>query len=115
MILDEKEQCKRAFESEIKDYIKRLDIMNRIYDNKVNNIAQCNLLHNIINPSKRTKNINIHYSPILHGYMNTRKRKALFHDFQILLDSRYISTVFIRRLIKHLKPNNTLWCNGISK
>ena len=45
--------------------------MNRIHDNKVNNIAECNLLHDMINPSKHTKNINSHYSPILHVCMNT--------------------------------------------
>ena len=105
MILDEKEQCKRAFESEIKDYIKILDIMNRIYDNKVNNIAQCNLLHNIINPSKRTKNINIHYSPILHGYMNTRKGKENFKIFRILLDIGYSSNILMTSLITKLNPS----------
>ena len=44
-----------------------------IHDNKVKNIAECNLLHDIINNPKRAKNINSHYSPILHGCMNTRK------------------------------------------
>ena len=29
--------------------------MNHIHDNKVNNIAECNLLHEIINPYKQTK------------------------------------------------------------
>ena len=55
--------------------------MNHIHDNKVNKIAECNLLHDMLNPSKCTKNINIHYSPILHGCMNTRKGKAKFNDF----------------------------------
>ena len=41
-----------------------------IHDNEVNNIAECNLLHDIINPHKRAKNINIHYSPILHVCMD---------------------------------------------
>ena len=61
--------------------------MNRIHDNKVNNIAKCNLLHDMINPSKHTKNINSHYSPILDGYMNKRKGKYKFKilgSYQIL-------------------------------
>ena len=29
----------------------------------------------MLSPSKRTKNINSHYSPILHGSTNTRKGK----------------------------------------
>ena len=47
--------------------------MNRIHDNEVNNITEFNLLHDIINNSKHNKNINSHYSPILHRCMNTRK------------------------------------------
>ena len=30
--------------------------MTCIHDNEVNNIAECNLLHDTLNPSKRTKN-----------------------------------------------------------
>ena len=55
-----------------------------IHDNKVKNIAECNLLHDIINPPKRAKNINIYYSPILHGCKNTRKVRAKFKNFRIL-------------------------------
>ena len=58
-----------------------------IHDNEVNNIAECNFLHDIINPPKHAKNINIHYSPILHGCMNIRKGRAKFKNFQILLDN----------------------------
>ena len=47
--------------------------MTRIYDKEVNRIAEFNLLHDIINPPKCTKTSNYHYSPILHGCMNTRK------------------------------------------
>ena len=50
----------------------------RIHNNEVNNIAGCNLLRDIINPPKRAKNLNIHYSTILHGCMNTKKGKAKF-------------------------------------
>ena len=41
--------------------------MTRIHDKEVNKIAECNLLHDIINPPKHTKNLNSHYSPIIHG------------------------------------------------
>ena len=45
--------------------------MTRIQNNGVKNITECNLLHDISNPPKRAKNLNIHYSPILHLCMNT--------------------------------------------
>ena len=41
-----------------------------INDNEVNNISECNLLYDIINPPKCAKNINSYYSLILHGWMN---------------------------------------------
>ena len=57
--------------------------MTRIQKNKVKNIAECNLQHDIINPTKRAKKLNRHYSPILHGCMNTRKGKAKFKNFAL--------------------------------
>ena len=48
--------------------------MTHIHDKEVNKIAECNLIHDIINPSKNAKNVNSHYSPILHGCMNTKKK-----------------------------------------
>ena len=74
--------------------------MTRIQNNEVKNISECNLLHDIINPSKRTKNLNSHYSPILHGCMNTRKGKSKFKNFRILLDSGCNSTIVMGRLVK---------------
>ena len=50
-------------------------------DIEVKNIAEFNLLHDIINHPKRAKNINIHYSPIMYGFMNTRKGRAKFKNF----------------------------------
>ena len=47
--------------------IENRDKMICIHDNEVNNIAECNLLHDIINLPKCARNINSHYSPILHG------------------------------------------------
>ena len=61
--------------------------MAHIRDKEVNNIDEQNLLHDIINPPKRTKNVDSHYSPILYGCMNNRKSKAKFKNFRILLDS----------------------------
>ena len=53
-----------------------------IHDNKVNNIAEWNLLHDILNTPKRTKKLNNHYSPILHICMKPRKVKAKFKSFK---------------------------------
>ena len=75
-----------------------------IHDNEVKNIAECNLLHDITNHPKRAKNINSHYSPILHGFVNTRKGRAKFKNFQIILDSGCSSTILMRRLVEKLCP-----------
>ena len=78
--------------------------MTRIHNNEVKNIAKCNLLHDIINPPKRTKKLNIHYSPILHGCINTTKNKARFKFFRILLESGCSSTILMGRLIEKQRP-----------
>ena len=44
----------------------------------MNKIAECNLINDIINPPQRTKNLNNHKSPILHGCMNTQKGRERF-------------------------------------
>ena len=67
--------------------MKILNSMSRTNNNKANNKAECNLLHDMLNPSKRTKNINSHYSVILNGCMNTCKGKEKFKNVRILLDS----------------------------
>ena len=41
--------------------MKTLNGINCINDNKVNNIAKFNLLHDILNPPKQTKTINSMY------------------------------------------------------
>ena len=76
--------------------------MTRIHNNEVKNIAECNLLYNIINPPKRAKTLNIHYSPIIHVFMNTRRGKAKFKNCRILLDSGCSSTIVLGRLVKQL-------------
>ena len=75
-----------------------------INDKKVKNIDKWNLLHDIINPPKRTENIDSHYSPILHGCMNIRKGREKFKNFQILLDSGCSSTIVTRSLVEKLHP-----------
>ena len=60
--------------------IENLNEMKYIHDNEVKNTAECNLLHDIINTPKRAKILNIHYYPILHVCMNTRKGRAKFKN-----------------------------------
>ena len=73
-----------------------------MHNNEVNNIAECNLLHDIINPPRRAKNLNRHYSPILHGCMNTIRVKSNFKNFRIILDSGCSSMIVIGVLVKKL-------------
>ena len=56
-IKEKLEQIKRAFECKIENTygIENQNDMTRICDNKLNNISECNLLHDIINPRKLTK------------------------------------------------------------
>ena len=78
--------------------------MNYIHENEVNKRSERNLLHDILNPSKCTKILNIHYYPILHGCINTQKVRAKFKNFCILLDSGCSYTIIMRRLMKKLNP-----------
>ena len=75
---------------------------------KVNKLAECNLLHDILNPPKLTQKLYIHYSPILQGCINIRTVKGVFKDFQILLDSGCFSTIIMRRRIKKLTPKKSM-------
>ena len=56
--------------------------MTCIHDDEVNKLAECNLLHDIINPPKLTKIFKIHCSPILHGYINTRRGRESLRTFE---------------------------------
>ena len=76
--------------------------MTRINNNEVNNIAECNVLHDIINPPRRAKTLNSHYSPILHECTNTRNSKSNFDNFCILLESGCSSMIVMGRLVKKL-------------
>ena len=77
--------------------------MTRIQNNQVKNISECNLLHDIINPPKHAKKLNSHYSPIIHVCMNTRRSKANFNNFHILLDSGCSSTIVMGNMVE--KPS----------
>ena len=73
--------------------------MTCIYENRVNKLAECNLLHDVLNPPKLNKSLNIHYSHILQGCMNIRKGKAKFKNFRILLDSGCSFKILMGRMI----------------
>ena len=75
--------------------------MTLIHDKNVNKIAEWNLLHDIIYPTKRANILNRYYSPIINLCMHTQKGRAKFHNFLILLDSGYSSTIDMGRLIKN--------------
>ena len=78
--------------------------MNCIQENKVNRIDEFNLIHDILKPYKHNKNLNSHYSPILHVRMNTWKGTPKFKKFRILLDSVCSSMIVMRRIIEKLNP-----------
>ena len=107
MSLDENKEKKglgkRAVEIKL-EYIYDINIQNGmtcIHENEVSKIFECNLLHDILNPFKRTKKLNIYYCAILHGCMNTWKGKAKLKNFRILLDSGCSSKIVMVRLIKN--------------
>ena len=83
-----------------------------IHNNEVNNIYEYNLLHDISNPPKRAKYTTSHYSPILHGRINTRKGRANFKNFRIILDSGCSYTIVIRRLVGNYTVKKMLWWSG---
>ena len=78
--------------------------MTRIHDKKVNKIAECNLIHDIIKPPKRTKILDSHYYPILHVCMNNRHGREKLKNFRILLDSGCSSTIVMGNLVEKLHP-----------
>ena len=108
--LDKKKRLKRAFERKFKNIndMKILNITNRTENNEVYNISKCNLLQEILNLYKITKNTNRHYSPILNVRMNTRKGREKFKNFQILLDSGCSSTILMIRIMAIFNPKKNL-------
>ena len=76
--------------------------MTRINDDEVNNISECNFLHDIIHFPKHNKNLNSHYYPILHVCINTRHSRSKVKNFQTLLDSGCSYMVLMGRLVKKI-------------
>ena len=76
-------------------------------ENNINNYKsithEFNVLSNILNPMKRAKSKNNHYSPILQGCMNTRSGRGENRNFWILLDSGSSSTILMGKLTSKLK------------
>ena len=99
-------ELENAYEFEIQNF------MTCMHKKKVNKQAEWNLLHDILNPLKRTKIANIYNYPILHGYMNTQKGKAKIKKFLILLNIGCSSTIIMERLIpkKNPKKDNVIQC-----
>ena len=102
------------FESEIENtyYIEIHNGMTCINGNKVNKLAECNLLHEILNPPKRTENLNSHYYPIIQGCTSIKKGKAKSKKFLILLGSGLSSTILMGRPIK--KINKKRRCDALA-
>ena len=78
----------------------------------VNNIAECNLLNDITNPTKCEKNKISHFYPIIYECMSTSRGEAKFKNLWILLDSGFSSTDIIRKIASKLKQkidNNKQW------
>ena len=86
--------------------------MTCMHKNIVNKRPECNLLHDILNPPKHNKILNIHYSPILQGYINICKGEAKFKNFQILLDSVCSSTIIMVRPTKKISERR---CDAIAQ
>ena len=78
--------------------------MTCIHGRKVNEIYEYNLLHYILNPPKRDKILIINYSPITHGYMNTRMGRKKFKKSRILFYCVCSSKVVTERLIQQPNP-----------
>ena len=100
------ELCKRAFECKLKNTygIEILNNMTRINYDEVNKIDKSNLLYDMINPPKRTKNLNGHYSPVLNECMNTRNDREKFKKFRILLFIGCSFTIAMGSIVQKLKP-----------
>ena len=88
--------------------MKRLNDMNCIHNKDINNISEFNIIHDILKSYKCTKNINIYYTPILHGCVNTLRGKATSVVFLILLYSICSSTVVIRMSITKIKTKKIM-------
>ena len=67
--------------------------------NKYDSIRHgCTILCNMLNPTKRAKSKNSHYSLILKGSMKTHSRKENFRNFLILLEIGSISMIVMGKM-----------------
>ena len=81
--------------------------MKNIDYSDINNIDECNLLQDILNPCKCTKNTNSYYYTILHVCMNTCRGRRKEEKKRILLNSGCSSTILTRtRTSKQLKTKD---------
>ena len=71
--------------------------MKYIYYNKLNNKSEFNLIHDILNTSKRTKNINNNCPPIQYRCMDARRDKAKY-KIRIRLDNGCSPIIALKRL-----------------
>ena len=72
--------------------------------NKYKSIShKCNVLTNLLNPTKRAKSKYDHYSPILQGCTNTRSGRAKFINFQIILDRGSSSKIVMGNMASKTK------------
>ena len=78
--------------------------MTRIHNKELNKLSEYDLLHDMINPPKLAKNLDIHYSTILHVCMKTIKVKVKFKNFRILLGSGCSSAILMVSLVKTVHP-----------
>ena len=77
-----------------------------IHEKELNKIAEFNLLHDILNPSKLSKNSYIYDSLILHGCTNTQKGRAKFKNFRIILYSECSYMILMIRMIIKIIPKS---------
>ena len=73
--------------------------INCMHEKKINKLSEICLIHDILKPYKRTKMLNTHYSPIPNECMSTRKGRAKFKYFRILLVNGCSSTIVIGMII----------------
>ena len=63
--------------------MKNIYNIKNIHDHEINNIAEYNLIHDMLNYSKRIKNNNSHYYHILNVCMDICRGKKNYKEFQI--------------------------------
>ena len=66
----------------------------------------CNVLSNLLNPTKHAISKIDNYSPILQGCMNTLSGSEKFRKFRILLDIRISSTIVMGKMESKIKQKN---------